>query len=503
LFCKQTWKKIRQIEMAKKFPRTKLTPHWRVPHPPLDLVWSQDKIFICCQDGVYQLEDEETKIQDLDDDDDDFDIFFNNDDDSHSSAKKRLCRDSMPERQVQTAVLKIKFKKPAISFATYDGSILLSLHRKNSSTHAFIEATDLTTFHCKNPNVCVLEQDDQEDLQVLTEQEDPCSWMYLCTRSSLQDDSILGQQQQKSKNNLCLFVRCFGKTMIGILDKDHKTSLNSISHPGSIKTKADLHLAPILKRQPAPKSLDLIQRIIDQQQVNLTQFQASPMSKDDISDILCVSRDIILVMSKHNLVQYVKSGRAVTKVVIPIAEPLAMRIKNDQECLILTAYGAVYQLDVPFEQHDDGAITSSSSSSDIVEKSSSSAQVLSDILEASRNLERLNLKRTDCEGQLEQVRICLRDRLDLSAKMVVEDDDNTLIFTVINTGLYDFIGRYWSLKLSINGLLRTFSLPMRSFRPRMRWKVKLKLGPVDVENLPLHGEHSNFEHYVPIKKVFL
>lgn len=118
---------------------------WQCPNPPMDLASVNDKLFICCKDGVYEL-DKQVPM-DLDDDDDLFEI-----------EEKRHCS-SLPLTK-QDALLRVKFKKEALAFCLKDKNILFSLHKKSQT--CYVEATDLETFQCINPNVHLFEPPNEE-----------------------------------------------------------------------------------------------------------------------------------------------------------------------------------------------------------------------------------------------------------------------------------------------------------------------------------------------------
>lgn len=110
---------------------------WQSPNPPIDLASVNDKLYICCQDGVYEL-DKQVPM-DLDDDD----LFGDID-------EKRHCPGPSFKETKQDALLKVKFKKEALCFCLKD-NVLFSLHKKNQT--CYVEATDLETFQCINPTV--------------------------------------------------------------------------------------------------------------------------------------------------------------------------------------------------------------------------------------------------------------------------------------------------------------------------------------------------------------
>ncbi len=140
--------------------RFELSTHWCFEEAPFDYFVMNGNIFACCANGVYELS---TQMRSFGQDnrpnfgeDDDEMLFV-----AGSPTAKKLKPDIVEKRTLLRSELKIKFKKPAKS-CSISGSILVSLHKK-SEGRFYLEANDLSTFSCLNPNIVIIDANPQLD----------------------------------------------------------------------------------------------------------------------------------------------------------------------------------------------------------------------------------------------------------------------------------------------------------------------------------------------------
>ncbi len=282
-----------------------------MPWPPIDLAVLDKRIFLCCKDGVYELEqDDQMEI----DDEDEEDLFF----DPAAVAPKKQ---KVEEKDSKEAPLRVKFKREALCFAS-KGKMLFSLHKK-SYNEAYIEATDLQTFHCLNSNVHLLK------FASLKEQ----FWMLLTD----QDQLIVSADKEAYMGEIS-----------GHLMVSEMTPLSEI------RCKFDLYSRNVVQRPKLSKSDPLWERILDDLKVDPPRKGKRSFCTADICDINFFSHDLVLiVVDKGQLMQYQRNAKTVCRSEIPISHvSLTKQRLEDQGCLVMTSYGAIYKLNLPYNDSD-------------------------------------------------------------------------------------------------------------------------------------------------------
>ena len=201
------------------------------PNRCIDLIPFEDKLFACCKDGIYEL----NRYNDsLDFDEAEEDLF---------AEAKRPCR-VMPVSEDIDGLLKVKFKREAICF-TIIGKLLLSLHLLRNGTQAYIEATCLETFQCRNPNMCLLHKNGKQEF---------------------------GKAWMMTSNDSIVVVHCFGITHVGKLDSASDiVDLGLKMQKCSAKNRLELYAQNIICR-PKIVSEDIIDRIIDEFKVMKSRY---------------------------------------------------------------------------------------------------------------------------------------------------------------------------------------------------------------------------------------
>jgi len=180
--------------------------------------------FACCKDGIYALTSTENNDS-LDFDEADDDIF---------AEPKKPCLVPSVSKDID-GVLRVKFKREALCFTVLD-KIIFSLHLHRNGNQAYIEATCLETFQCKNPNMCLLTNNGAE--------RDSVCWML-----TSEDGKIV--------------VHCFGITYIGKFRSPGLVDDGLEIQKCSAKNRLELYAKNILQR-PKIVSADIIERIVDE-----------------------------------------------------------------------------------------------------------------------------------------------------------------------------------------------------------------------------------------------
>ena len=217
---------------------------------------------------------------------------------------------------------------------------------------------------------------------------------------------------------------------------------------------------------------DLIKEIIGKQKVsNMDAVSDSDLLKSQIVDIVKVTKDSSLVLSScGSVTHFVKKGRLMTKSQLPI--PQCERILvSDGFCYLFTKGGTIFKLPVPIHPSPEGSLENlCSGQCDIAEESSRL------ILKASRDLERMNIKKSDLEGCIRQARICLELTPQcLQAKWQVRAEENTLVMSITNkSNTVDLNGQYWKLVVTVDASQYSVKVPKR-FRTGDEWSYSVKL----------------------------
>ena len=424
---------------------------WEVAYEPLDIIWVEEanKIYACCQDGVYELPRETIDS----DDDDDLFLF-----DESESVKKKRC--VVAEKVKKKAViLKIKFKRSAKCFDYHNG-VLYSLHIKGDQ--AYVETTSLHTFQCSNPSLCVVQGENQ----------------------IFGDSWILVESDE-------LFVFVFGHCYKGILD--NTASRISLRKLAQIQQKIQLYSEGLIER-PHYDGNDLIEKIIDKKEL-VSKKDSPKMVKENCQDMKFISHEHVLLLSNGTLTEYKKNGRTYNKKQMPflvsMCRPLGQGKYYKGYCHVVTKYFSIYKRRVSTavqqtnDDDDNGLATNN--------------QALTDILDSSKDLEVLIAKRKYCEDMLQQLGLCTLssdERINFDADFRINEED-MLILTVTNNGPFDLIGRYWSLHLNFgNRWQKRLPLPMQLFRKGSKWSLPAtSLSHFTVEDLPLKVTSALMFHH--------
>ena len=284
---------------------------WEVAQNPLDIVWVEedDKVYACCQDGVYELPKDT-----IDSDDDDYLFLFD------ESVKKKRCLVSEKVKK-KAAILRIKFKRNAKCF-DYHRGVLYSLHIK--ADQAYVETNSLHDFHCTNPSLCVVHGENQ----IFGD-----SWI------SVESDN--------------LFVFVFGHCYKGILDNTaSRISLRKLAN--QIHHKIQLYSEGLIER-PHYDGDDLIENIIDKQTLVSNKDSKPKLVKEKCQDLTFISHEIVLLLRSGILTEYQKSGRTYNKKQMPfhvsMYRPLGQGKYYKGYCHVVTKYFSIYKRRVSTAVH--------------------------------------------------------------------------------------------------------------------------------------------------------
>ena len=424
--------------------------NWKCPNLPIDIVAKASEVLACCSDGVYSLNDGSSRDFEMDFDDEDDDIFMT------ESKPKKPCPSPSSKVEIADGDLKVKFKREALSFCLYESDTLLSLHNKSDSEF-YIEATDLENFHCINPNLCMLR----------VSQTSKNVWMMI--------------------NDKKLAVHCYGSTFIGTISNTMKIELKPIT----IKSKLELFSSSIFQRPPI-LTKDIVDRIVDSIRVEEPFSDHGNVSlatkANDVFDINFLSHELVLVVlqvseangdKKRQLLQYLKNGKDVLKTEIPISHvSMTRKGLSDQGCLVMTTYGAVYALDLPFNDKGESD-----------QPSFSVSDPIKAIMEGSKRLQKLNTEKYKLQTSLNQLKLALEDKCDLKCEMSVDNGRKLLLR--IYSERNDYFGPFWSIKVTVQNHNLTFPFPMRHLKKDVKWTL---IVPLDFEltlsDLPLSIESS-------------
>ena len=421
---------------------------WKIPGSIIQIVGFEKKIFICCDNGLYELIMNDSCDEESDDDEE---IFY-------ATPRKRQCLTLT--KQYKEAILRVKFKKAVIACSqSTTSSSLYTLHLKHQS-QVYAEATDLQSFNCINPNVFTIDSDKNWELM----EERP--WIKVICNQPLK-----------------MFVYCWGEVYNISLQKQKATksklstsSISPMNKSTVIKTKftsmLDLYLKHEIKR-PKLTTNDLIEKIIDSQEIICN--EDSPMfSTKEIDDLDFLDRECLITLNQGQLLQYSKENRKIRKTHMALPHVQSFFKDDGKNLVVLTKCGSIFKITPnPKSEHHI---------------SLGPPKSLEALIENSKDLERLNGKRTKLEQELNQLRICLRDDPQFEINVLVIDDmqlEFNLLYKSDNDILY---GKYWSLVLSLHdGTTRTFPCSEHVvFKRNTKWKVRVSLDKnVQISDLPL------------------
>ena len=444
---------------------------WHVKSKCLDLIWHHDILYLACQDALYELEMAGKKGHTLHDDNEEEDFFqlF----ETSSTSKKKCVLPDNTALKVQNALLKVKFKREAICFC-HDTSneILYSLHSKGNSKAYYVEATDLKTFQCSNPSLCII---DTPDGQARSSNLDR-PWMLVDGRSFF------------------IFVNhCYR----GRLNESGRncSSINLEQVPGKIRLKIDLFLDGWVSR-PRYAGNDLLEKILDEKQSQFNcddQKEEARILRENFQDFRFISHEQLVVLtSEGTLVEYRKDGGKISKVNIPSTHVTLITSKANI-LYFVTRYGSVYSVDTNhYYQTMRGMTYNDNEETDLTDM----------IIKSSRDLQILAAKQKEKAATLQQLKLAVasaEDCIRLKTQVIVDfnEADNgggMLILTLTNTSGSELLGRHWSFHLSFGcqGVQKIFPLPMKVLAKGAQWSLKVM--PVKqyiaLEDLPIRMTFS-------------
>ena len=409
---------------------------WHVKSKCLDLIWHHDILYLACQDALYELEIPKKghsldSLQDDYEDEDFFQLF------EKTTARKKKCVLADIALKVQNALLKVKFKREAICFChDTTNEILYSLHSKGNTKAYYVEATDLRTFQCCNPTLCMVTEQ--------THSSSDKTWMLVEGRSFF------------------LFVNhCYR----GIINESGICS--NLEKVPKIRLKIDLFLDGWVSR-PKYAGDDILEKILDKQCLLLSQSQA--ILKENFQDFRFISHERLVVLtSEGTLVEYRKDGRKISKV--DILSTHATLITSKANILyFVTRYGSIYSVDTNHYQ------TVTMTCNDNAECYNEETNLTDIIIKSSRDLQILVAKQKEKAATLQQLKLASEDSISLKTQVVVDfNAGGMLILTLTNTSHSELLGKHWTFHLSLGcqgGVQKVFPLPMKVFAKGAQWSLK-------------------------------